>query len=212
MEDNYIIAPVVEGQVYEPVVKVGDTLPIGAIIGFDTTGTIPNGWEYYAENQIKKIAPVTPANGNIENTYGTSQENTYSQEFINGAINDQSSNIITIPHTAFAIATNHILNTLSIKYNKATGLCLLSFRITTKDNDPQYNTFNAWQNQFTIPTKYAPPSLVFNAVYNGNGTVGVVRVQPSSDSTNKGKVDVYGHASYFLTEGNICWYTDAGIE
>jgi hypothetical protein len=33
--------------------------------------------------RIKKIAPVTPANGNIENTYGTSQENTYSQEYIN---------------------------------------------------------------------------------------------------------------------------------
>ena len=34
--------------------------------------------------RIKKIAPVTPANGNIENSYGTSQENTYSQEYING--------------------------------------------------------------------------------------------------------------------------------
>ena len=86
MEDNYIIAPVVEGQVYEPVVKVGDTQPIGAIIGFDTTQTIPNGWEYYAENQIKKIAPVTPANGNIKNSYGTSQTDTYSQEYINGKV------------------------------------------------------------------------------------------------------------------------------
>lgn len=90
MEDNYIIAPVVEGQVYEPVVKVGDTLPIGAIIGFDTTQTIPNGWEYYAENQIKKIAPVTPANGNIENSYGTSQENTYSQEYINDTFQERT--------------------------------------------------------------------------------------------------------------------------
>lgn len=34
--------------------------------------------------RIKKIAPVTPANGDIENSYGTSQENTYSQEYING--------------------------------------------------------------------------------------------------------------------------------
>lgn len=65
------------------VVKVGDTLPIGAIIGFDTTGTIPNGWEYYAENQIKKISPTTPANGNIENQYGTSQTNAYSEEYSN---------------------------------------------------------------------------------------------------------------------------------
>ena len=65
------------------VVKVGDTLPIGAIIGFDTTQTIPDGWEYYAENQIKKIAPVTPANGNIKNSYGNSQTDTYSQEYKN---------------------------------------------------------------------------------------------------------------------------------
>jgi hypothetical protein len=33
--------------------------------------------------KIRKIAPVTPANGNIENTYGTSQVDTYSQEYIN---------------------------------------------------------------------------------------------------------------------------------
>ena len=33
--------------------------------------------------RIKKIAPVTPANGNIENSYGTSQTDTYSQEYIN---------------------------------------------------------------------------------------------------------------------------------
>lgn len=33
--------------------------------------------------RIKKISPRIPANGNIYNTYGTSQENTYSQEYIN---------------------------------------------------------------------------------------------------------------------------------
>ena len=33
--------------------------------------------------RIKKIAPVTPANGNISNQYGTSQTDTYSQEFQN---------------------------------------------------------------------------------------------------------------------------------
>ena len=33
--------------------------------------------------RIKKIAPVTPANGLLENTYGTSQTNGYAQEYIN---------------------------------------------------------------------------------------------------------------------------------
>lgn len=33
--------------------------------------------------RIKKISPVTPANGNIENQYGTSQTNAYSEKYIN---------------------------------------------------------------------------------------------------------------------------------
>ena len=35
--------------------------------------------------RIKKIAPVTPANGNIKNSYGTSQTDTYSQEYLNNS-------------------------------------------------------------------------------------------------------------------------------
>jgi hypothetical protein len=35
--------------------------------------------------RIKKISPTTPANGNIENQYGTSQTNAYSQAYINNA-------------------------------------------------------------------------------------------------------------------------------
>jgi hypothetical protein len=33
--------------------------------------------------RIKKISPTTPANGNIENQYGTSQTNAYSEEYAN---------------------------------------------------------------------------------------------------------------------------------
>ena len=40
--------------------------------------------------RIKKIAPVTPANGNIENSYGTSQTDTYSQEYVNSKLDDVS--------------------------------------------------------------------------------------------------------------------------
>ena len=36
--------------------------------------------------RIRKVSPVTPANGNIENSYGTSQTDTYSQEFLNDKI------------------------------------------------------------------------------------------------------------------------------
>lgn len=37
--------------------------------------------------RIKKISPTTPANGNIENQYGTSQTNAYSEEYINNKLN-----------------------------------------------------------------------------------------------------------------------------
>ena len=33
--------------------------------------------------RIKKISPTTPANGNIENSYGTSQTNAYSEAYAN---------------------------------------------------------------------------------------------------------------------------------
>lgn len=163
--------------------------------------------------RIKKIAPVTPANGNIENSYGTSQENTYSQEYINGAINDQSSNIVRIKDdtTNFVIAPNHVNNIMDFYYDKATGLCVFTFRISTKDNDPQYNTADAWQTQVTIPSKYSPRAINFNPVYIGSPTA-VARLQPRTDNTNKGKLDVYGQGSYYLAEGTLIWYIEPGIE
>lgn len=36
--------------------------------------------------RIKKISPTTPANGNIENQYGTSQTNAYSEEYVNSKL------------------------------------------------------------------------------------------------------------------------------
>ena len=48
MEDNYIIAPVVHedgvDKVYEPIVKITDTLPIGTEVDYDGEN-IPSGWE-----------------------------------------------------------------------------------------------------------------------------------------------------------------------
>ena len=43
--------------------------------------------------RIKKIAPVTPPNGLLENTYGTSQTNGYTQEYINNYIKSQEYNV-----------------------------------------------------------------------------------------------------------------------
>ena len=43
--------------------------------------------------RIKKISPTTPANGNIENQYGTSQTNAYSEAYINSAIPTKTSQL-----------------------------------------------------------------------------------------------------------------------
>lgn len=43
--------------------------------------------------RIKKISPITPANGNIENQYGTSQTNAYSEAYVNNAIPTKTSDL-----------------------------------------------------------------------------------------------------------------------
>lgn len=62
--------------------------------------------------RIKKIAPVTPANGNIENSYGTSQTNGYSQEYLNKfRIQVSADTITSLPaNTEITIPLNTITN------------------------------------------------------------------------------------------------------
>lgn len=133
------------------VVKVGDTLPIGAIIGFDTTGTIPNGWEYYAENQIKKISPTTPANGNIENQYGTSQTNAYSEAYINSAIPTKTSDLTNDSNFATTDVATTSSDGLMSAFDKLMldNAILSSNSITYSTNwndarDTGYRLYNAW--------------------------------------------------------------------
>ena len=53
--------------------------------------------------RIKKISPTTPANGNIENTYGTSQTNAYSEAYSNNTF--ASKNIENYSTTETRIGT-----------------------------------------------------------------------------------------------------------
>lgn len=139
------------------VVKVGDTLPIGAIIGFDTTGTIPNGWEYYAENQIKKISPTTPANGNIENQYGTSQTNAYSEEYSNNTF--ASKNVENYSTTETKIGTWYNNKPL---YRKVIALSNITSSTSNADFEDLsslnieevahlYGYYYAGGNKFSVP-------------------------------------------------------------
>ena len=76
--------------------------------------------------RIKKIAPVTPANGNIENSYGTSQTDTYSQEYLNEFIEDSGWQTPTIG-SDFNIGG-------SFKYRKIGSIVFVNLTVSAKNN------------------------------------------------------------------------------
>lgn len=157
---NYTMSPVVNGEKKQMIVKVGDTLPIGAIIGFDTTGTIPDGWEYYAENQIKKIAPVTPVNGNIKNTYGTSQTDTYAQEYINGIDNKFDNGLLenidlnTIKNAGMYTCRT-IINGPIAQNNSYGNLLVISSNLSSSNYVKQIYINNYASNNITIAYRHS---------------------------------------------------------
>ena len=132
------------------IVKVGDTRPLAATIRLHTTQTIPDGWEYYAENQIKKIAPVTPPNGNIKNSYGTSQTDTYSQEYINN-LNTYSTDEIRIGTYLGKPLYRKVfeLNNITSSTSNTNFISLASLNI--KDPVHLYGYYYASGNKFSIP-------------------------------------------------------------
>lgn len=97
--------------------------------------------------RIKKISPTTPANGNIENSYGTSQTNAYSEAYANttfatkdvattsanGLMSASDKNLLNkITYTsATSVVTNHSFNTnginSSLLFISARGMSLLTF-------------------------------------------------------------------------------------
>ena len=68
MEDNYIIAPVVHedgvDKVYEPIVKITDTLPIGTEVDYDGED-IPSGWEEIGDTVQATIGTTNPNNDKV---------------------------------------------------------------------------------------------------------------------------------------------------
>ena len=75
--------------------------------------------------RIKKIAPVTPANGNISNQYGTSQTDTYSQEYLNRSFMTaklSSDYIIATTNTNEEIKNFESYNSLGSKFSISNGV------------------------------------------------------------------------------------------
>ena len=74
------------GEFKDITVKASDTLPIGTIVDYDGD-IVPDGWETVDDTgtykKIKKIATSIGVLGKILNTKSTSQENTYSCDYLN---------------------------------------------------------------------------------------------------------------------------------
>jgi hypothetical protein len=77
------------GTIKEIKVKAFDTLPVGAIVEYNGS-TIPSGWTDIGNNQIQKTSQYIEGGASLSNTYGTSNENGYTQEYINGIIESGS--------------------------------------------------------------------------------------------------------------------------
>lgn len=71
-----------DGTIKEIKVKTFDTLPVGAIVEYSGL-TIPSGWTDIGNNQIQKTSQYIEGGANLSNEYGTSNENGYTQEYIN---------------------------------------------------------------------------------------------------------------------------------
>lgn len=118
--------------------------------------------------RIKKIAPVTPANGNIKNSYGTSQTDTYSQEYINGIIESGSNS-----------------NGNYIKYNDGTLICYMRKRITNITIDTAFGSMyvNNADIVFTFPQQFIErPTFNANVIDASTGLL--LNYSQSSDTKN----------------------------
>ena len=138
--------------------------------------------------RIKKIAPVTPANGNIENNYGTSQSNTYSQEYING-----NNTPVPIPDSAF---TNFLTGTMDTNHSFIIGNSVfINIRISGATKPA-----NGWRTLLNIAEAYRPTSeahpiiqvpytqLKLNSVIYNNGDIGI---NEQSDSWGSNIINIF---------------------
>ena len=71
------------GEYKDIYVKTFDTLPVGAIVEYSGS-TIPSGWTDIGNDKIQKTSQYMEGGASLSNVYGTSDENGYTQEYING--------------------------------------------------------------------------------------------------------------------------------
>lgn len=143
--------------------------------------------------RIKKISPTTPANGNIENQYGTSQTNAYSEAYANTTF--ATKDVATTSANGLMSSTDKTkLNGLTY-YRLFTG-SQDSGTLNLSDNVDNYDflIFTSGSPQFGtyLCSVFAPYNENFftagtNKVQVSDGLTGI-----SFDSNNKNKISISG--------------------
>ena len=122
-----------------------DTLPVGAIVEY-TGSTIPDGWTDIGNNQIEKTSQYLEVGASISNVYGTSQENGYSQEYLNGfnnlkKINEGTMGDSSVEH--FTIAYNTVYLYINSHVNNRSIILISVLNATTYRIDEIYKSGSA---------------------------------------------------------------------
>lgn len=152
--------------------------------------------------RIKKTSPTTPANGNIENQYGTSQTNAYSEEYSNStfATKDVAT---TSANGLMSSADKSKLDTFIEKGSNANGeyykfpdgTMICTKQVTTTVNmttawGTMYEATNIPLGDFSHEFKYTP--FVFTQLYNSDGYIEGVH---NMSKTSFGTINVGGPTS-----------------
>jgi len=89
---------------------VGDTLPVGSIVGYDGQ-SIPAGWEEVSgTSNIKKVSQTAGLIGAVSNSSSNSQTDTYSCDFINTLVASKGKRLWTGSFTSGEITVTGLSN------------------------------------------------------------------------------------------------------
>jgi len=158
--------------------------------------------------RIKKISPTTPANGNIENQYGTSQTNAYSEEYSNTtfATKTELASIIESGSNSFGKYTKYSDGTL-IQYGRIPKTDFLA--TSTTSNSAQGITFyRSPLASVTLPASFSASDYTLTANV-GTGTSGTRFYIPriGTRTTTRFELQIIGVEDFLENEKG---YTNLG--
>lgn len=135
--------------------------------------------------RIKKISPTTPANGNIENQYGTSQTNAYSETYVNNTFATKGE----IPTKTSDLTNDSNFATTDVATTSANGLMSASdkslienfFKAKKIERSNRFLNYSSVTTQLTFPAKNYKEFVI--TVYSRFDTVKHLRITTNSTGT-----------------------------